>query len=314
MAEKNHLAKQQVESKNINDDTRPTKQSINTAGVIVLQWLSYAFWGWLAVGLIWLISIILVNAIAGDSVNGVIPYATAATLVLLPIAFVTDLFYRKYEPLKKTGAAMVIMVIHAVLFAILAIGTLVITVFTAINLGINTDPHDVETVTMLTALFATILYIVIFLRILNPFKSAKPSLVFGISMLAVALVLLIFAVTGPIIKSISTRQDRLIEANLTSVQTDINNYARSNNSLPKSLTDVDFSQKAKELIDKNLVEYTPDNLNHQRYQLCVTYTATKGQKSSYPDNSSYYLSTYNHPAGRVCYKVNANIKSEFKDH
>ena len=46
------------------------------------------------------------------------PYAVAAVLVLLPVSFITDFFYSKREPGKKTGAATIVMVIHAVLYAL----------------------------------------------------------------------------------------------------------------------------------------------------------------------------------------------------
>lgn len=290
-----------------------SKQTTNTPGVIILQWLSYAFWGWLILGLIWLITVILINAIIGDSVNEVVPYAIAASLVLLPIAFVVDLFYRKREPVQKTGGAMVIMVVHAVLFALLAIGALVTTVFTAINLAINvpTSPNG-QLVAVLTALSATILFAALFLRILNPLKSKKPSLIFGMSMLAITILLLALAIVGPIAKSINTRQDRLIEQNLPSVKSDIGDYTRANNKLPKSLSDITLSSESKELTDKNLVEYIPDLATQQTYQLCVNYIASKGQPSS-RSNSYDYISTYSHLAGRVCYKLNSNINDDFSE-
>lgn len=295
----------------------------NTPGVVVLQWLTYAFWGWLILGLIWLVSVILINAILKESVSEVVPYAIAASIVLLPIAFVTDLLYRKHEPVKKTGAAMVIMVIHAVIFALLGIGALITAAFVGLNAAINMgDNIDAQVVGLLTAVFAAILYVAAFARTLNPFKSKKPQLIYSFGMLGVSILLLILAIVGPVIQSVIARNDKLIERNLTSVQRGVNDYISDNKALPKSLDDVELTDKgAKELITKDLVEFVPGTTESTtarsglsttttyRYELCVTFAAASNTSSSYYDDSmdsndyKSYLYVYSHDAGRQCYKL-----------
>lgn len=305
-------------------DETPRPQT-SSAGVVVLQWLTYAFWGWLILGLIWLLSVILINAIVGSSVNEIVPYAIAASIVLLPLAFICDLFYRKYEPIKKAGASMIIMVIHSVLFALLGIAALIVTVFTTLNMAINIDESvDAQLVTALTAGFATILYAATFLRTLSPFKSKKITLIYGLSMLAITVLLLVFAIAGPVIKSFATRDDRRIEVSLPFIQNSIENYITSNNALPASLHNVTIdNDAAAKLVADNKVEYISDGKvikqsgSSERvsyhYQLCVTYTAatrspyggSSGYSSYSEDDDDYasYLATYSHKAGRVCYKL-----------
>jgi type II secretory pathway pseudopilin PulG len=298
----------------------------NSAGVVVLQWLTYAFWGWLILGLIWLMSVILITAIVGSSVNEVVPYAIAASVVLLPLAFVCDFFYRKYEPIKKTGAAMVIMVIHAVLFALLGIGTLIVAVFTTLNMAINIEGNvNAQIVTALTVGFATLLYAGAFVRTLHPFKNKKLASVYSFSMLALTIVLLILAIVGPVIRSIATRDDRSIESNLPSLQRSIDEYITENKALPTSLSSVTIDDEgAQMLVDQNKVKYVPDGKttittgaypqDSFKYQLCVDYKAPAysrygghaGYGSSYTDTGGgykTYLSTYAHEAGNVCYKL-----------
>ena len=301
----------------------PTHPHVNTPGVIVLQWLTYAFWGWLILGLLWLMSVILVNAILGESVNEVVPYAIAASLVLFPLSFVCDTLYRKHEPTKKTGAAMVIMVIHAVLFAILGILSLIIAVFIGINALINIgDPLDSQMVGLSVAAFAALLYAGAFVRTLNPFKTKKPAFGYGIAMAVVTVALLAFAIVGPVVSSIATRGDRLIEQALPRVQTSIDSYISDNNKLPSSLNDVTITDSdAKNLVDEGKVEYkaigklsettldeTLSTSSTYRYQLCVEYKAEKNNETtrySYSDEDGYtnYISTYSHGAGKTCYKV-----------
>lgn len=313
------------------DEVRPTepegKQHVS-AGVIVLQWLSYAFWGWLILALIWLVGIIATNAITGEAIEGVVPYAMAAAIVLLPIAFFTDFFYQKHEPAKKTGASMVIMVIHAVIFALLAIGTLVSMVFILISLATSTSANtDGQIIGLWVSGAATFFYLMTLLRVLNPRRASRLAFWFGIGMLIVSIVLLVLAVVGPMMKSITLKDDRRIVAHLPTVKEEIDNYTKENSKLPDSLSEVDFASSekdAKALVKDNLVRYkkigeaTPQlysttlqgggQTKEYRYELCVTYKAesTDHYRDSYGENEyKTYLSAYSHPAGDVCYKLAA---------
>lgn len=301
----------------------------SSAGVIVLQWLTYAFWGWLILGLVWLMAVVTSNAIAGADVDSMIPYAIAASLVLLPIAFVTDLFYRRHEPVKKSGAATVIMVIHVVIFALLGIGSLIITVFTVLSMFVGTGGAlEEQTAAIVTELFATFLYAAAFVRTLNPFKTRKLALFYGLGMLAVSIIVLALGVFGPMVKAVTERDDRRIETNLSSVQSSISDYVDDNKKLPEALGDVTYdSPDAGSLVKDGLVRYekvaSPKAAKsglfetdkyastEYRYKLCVTY---KGSSNSDYDNSysssrdeySSYLYVSGHDAGDVCYKLSAD--------
>lgn len=312
------------------------KPQTSSAGVIVLQWLTYAFWGWLISCLIWVMSVVLANAILGDNVSSVIPYAVAGTVVLLPLAFVTDFFYRKHEPLKKAGGAMVLMVVHAVLFALLAIAALIVAVFVGINMAINLDRStESQLVGILTSLTAAVLFAGAFIRALNPLKTKKFPLVYGIIMVVATSALLVAAIAGPIVASIATRDDRLIEDGLTNVSYGVTDYIDQKGKLPASLDDLSLTdERSQELVDRKLVEYKPEGkvtsstLNtlselktitldddYQfntratfRYQLCVEYKAEDKARnrpgySRDEDEYSNYLNTYGHGAGRTCYKL-----------
>lgn len=296
----------------------------NSAGTIVLQWLSYAFWGWLIVGLLWLMGIVLVNALLGESTNETLPYALAASIVVLPLAFIADLFYRKKEPVRKTGAAMVIMTVHAVLYAILGITALIIAVFTVVNALLNTGLQESHQVTLYTALFATVLYALVFVRIINPFKAKKPVTIYGLAMLILTIVMLTLAIVGPFTNSVATRGDRAIENGLPYIQTSIDSYFEENKKLPKSLDDINLNNEdAKDIVGDNKVEYKPETKDSttdslepvsgvvsQRYQLCVEYKGAKGDKEARNDAEDSkevnYINTYAHNSGKVCYKLEAS--------
>lgn len=298
-----------------------------SAGVYILQWLTYAFWGWLIGALTWLMGIILSNAITGQSVERVVPYAIAATVVLLPLAFVVDFLYRKYEPLKKYHASSIIMVLHAVLFALLGIGTLITTVFVGLSMLIESGRNvDGQWIALGTLGFATILYVGAFLRTLNPFKSTKSASIYSIVMLVASLVLLVISIAGPMAKSISLRDDRRIERHLSSVNSEVQQYVRTNEKLPDSLQQLTLTEDAKALVEDDLVQYKKEgevandgsslSTKSLRYQLCVTYKQASPSNSRYasPSYSSRvakeytsYLSTYRHEKGETCYKQETRV-------
>lgn len=302
-------------------DATVAKPEANTPGVIILQWLSYAFWGWLVVAVIWLLSVVLINAILGDSISSTVPYVIAAGVVLLPIAFITDLFYRKHEPVKKTGVAMVIMVIHAVLFALLAIAALIVTVFNSINALIETSTSiDGQVVIIFTAAGATLLYAAAFIRTLNPFKSKKPAFIYSMTMVAATVLLLVLAVVGPLVQALATKDDRRIEQNLPAVSQSINDYISNNEKLPTDLSQIELKDdQANLLVKDGLVDYKAEkgvasmysqNTIEYRYQLCVTFKAkdTTGYTRTTPAGEySSYLSVSGHDKGQVCYKLSQTI-------
>lgn len=306
-------------------------------GLVILGWLTYAFWGWLILALVWLAYIVGANTIANFPADDIVPYAIAATVVLFPIAFFTDLFYRRHEPVNKTGATMVIMVIHAVIFALFGIGSLITAVFTGLSMIIGTGgASDYQVVGIITGIFATFLYVTAFLRTLNPFKTKKLAFGYAYLMLATTIVLLILGVAGPMVKAVSLRDDRRLEQNLSGVQKAVDSYTVGKHMLPDNLKDLEYGDKAaKGLVDDGLVEYKKidstkstsakpimtwvpadqpydPNAGTYRYQLCVAYKQASSNYDTYrtydgSGDSEYnsYLSNYEHPAGKVCYKLEA---------
>jgi type II secretory pathway pseudopilin PulG len=185
---------------------------------------------------------------------------------------------------------------------------------------------------------ATVLYVLTLLRVLNPFKRSLFAMGFGIGMLVFTLLLLVWGVAGPTMSSITRRDDRRIEQHLRAVESAIDQYAQENKKLPDNLSQLTFNSSrengAKELVDDGLVRYKNEGLAPEpdpaapsyrrislikkyRYQLCVTYKQVSSKsRRDYADYSytidgsggySSSLSTYSHPAGEVCYKLQKTI-------
>jgi hypothetical protein len=292
-----------------------TSKKPSSPGLIILQWLTYAFWGWTILALAWLISIIMTTAISNIDTSDTVPYAIASVLVLLPIAAITDLFYTRHEPTKKTGAAMVVMVIHTVLFALFGIATLIIGVLSIVQLFIATGNATATKVTMYTAFIIAVFYAITFLRTLNPTKNRTH--IYGyIGLMSAAVgMFAILGFTGPLIQASLSKDDRLIEKHISSIPDSIRAYTAEHDKLPQSLSDIKpQSDEAKQLIDRNLVRYTPGKEADQ-YTLCATYKKSKSDPNisrPYPEpkGESAYLFVYDHPAGEVCYNLTTMPKTE----
>lgn len=277
---------------------------------------------------------VLATFIAQSNTSTLTTYALAAILVLLPLSIVCDVFYAKYEPVKKTGAATVVMVIHAVIFALFGIGSLIVAVFSIVQMLTSAGDHTSSQIALYTSLVIFVVYLAVFLRTLNLEQLPWLRKAFiGFMLVAVGLVG-VLGVIGPIAHERATRDDRLIEQNISVIEQEISDYANSNNKLPNQLTDMIISGNAKELIDRKLVVYTPNTLPSSTsadslsdleeiqigrkkeviyyYTLCANYkkASSKNNRAPYADDiskdrSGYstYISAYSHPAGEVCYKV-----------
>lgn len=304
-----------------------------SAGLIILQWLTYAFWGWTVLALSILTTTVIASFIAEADTGGFMPYGIAAVLVLLPISFVVDSFYSKKEPQKKTGAEMLVMVIHAVLFDLFAIGALIGAVIALVQLITSSADTSGIQVGLYSCLIITAYYALTFLRTLNPAQLSIFQRLYRFVMLASVGLIALLGIIGPVSQEVARRDDKLIESSLGGVSRTINNYAVKNKKLPTDLNALSLTGDEKKLVEKGLVEYKPEGpvtlgssrsststyssrLSNSsrveyRYQLCVTYKKESrgyGKYSSSYDRLnreeySSYISAYSHPAGEVCYKV-----------
>lgn len=310
-------------------------------GLLVLQWLVYAFWGWTALSLTWLTTISVghyVNSDDSDSYldfSSIIAYALAAVIVLFIISLVCDVFYARQESRQKHGATMIIMVIHAVIFALFGIGSLIVAVFAGISLLIGTSEgsNDGATTTLISALIICTVYGATLLRTLNLGWFKHGVKVYWVFMTIVAVTIATLGIMGPIAKAHLAKDDVALEQGLPSISNAIADYVEDNNKLPSSLDQLSsLDDSAEKIVKEKKVEYTPkEQLNTTigfgsdettqgvrttrqqspvfHYSLCVEYKGEKGSDygggSRRLEGNDYDTSpdTYEHDAGRVCYEL-----------
>lgn len=316
----------------INPQQQGSTQSSTNMPTLILQWLTYAFWGWTVLALSTLTSNVVASLISDSDVGGFTPYAIAATLVLLPIAFACDKFYSKKEPLTKRGPELAVAAIHAVIFAIFGVGSLIVAVISIVTMLTSSSDHKDAIVVLVSALIITLFYTATFLRTIHPKRLAWLAKFYPILMLVTIGIITVLGVIGPMAKERATKDDRLIESELSTISESINRYARKNGNLPDSLDNLELrNNDAKKLVSSRLVAYKPEGVYNRyydsdknssasfrrsqqssdpeiyKYQLCVNYKKEKRSSYSYEplENEEYTsasMSTYEHPAGEVCYK------------
>jgi len=249
----------------------PKAKETNTPGVFVLQWLTYAFWGWTILGVAYLVSITASFMLQGGDfsrpIEEPVAYGVAAVLVLLPVALLCDIFYSRLEAEHKKGASSVIMVIHAVLFALLGIGTLIAIAFSLVNMllsGYRIGPQ----VVLITALFMFALYMLTLVRTVRPFIAKKFRLIFKIVMAVIVIGVCVWGVVGPVAAAARTKDDRAVNQALSTLSSSIGSYVSSKNALPKDLNEVMATKEGyydtqdwtsiKDVVNKGLITYTPN--------------------------------------------------------
>lgn len=275
---------------------------------------------------------VLANFINDTETGGFTPYGIAAVLVLLPISIACDVFYSKQEPHKKAGAASIVMVIHAVIFALFGIGSVIAIVFSLVSIFTSGTDSSSMQVALYSAMIIAVLYGAVFLRTINPPRLGMFKKFFIIFMSVVVGIIAILGLVGPVANEHATRNDRLITGNISGLKSEIDEYAREKKKLPAELSDLSLDGDVKNLVDKGLVRYTantkpatvisPSGTARRStststtyyYQLCVTYT--KASKDRYRSSSSYandsdgystYINSYGaHDAGEECYKIKTN--------
>jgi len=312
------------------------KHSGNTPGVLILQWLTYAFWGWTLVALSWLTVLSVDYFVSQENrsdydyssslgSNTFLAYALAAVIVLFLVSIVCDIVYSKFEPRRKTGAATVIMVIHAVIFALCGIGALIAGVFAFVNMLVSGDDNSSAVTAMVTAGIMTVLYGLTLLRTLHIEKIKRATQLYWVVMVLATLSIIVLGIVGPIAYTQRMKNDRAVEEGLPDIAYAINEYAQDKNQLPTSLNDAELQQSyyfessnVKQIINKGLVKYTPkEQLNDMttstpntdddgvsiytpnrvktakvnpvyHYQLCTTYDfKDTGSGYNYDDDYSY---------------------------
>lgn len=293
----------------------------SSGGVLVLQWLSYAFWLWCSISVSVLAGIVINYFISSSKSyqwGDKLAYPLASVIIMLAIALITDKVYAKHEPAKKGGGANVIMLLHVVPFILISIGALVTVVFSFITMLLNSDPLatvDGPIKVMLVSLIVALLFGLISARAFYGGKS-KVRRATWIVTVALSVGFIVAAVAGPAADAIRTKDDRLIEQALPSLASDIRDYVSTTDKLPATLADVTHedsytSDAAQKLISSKLVTYKANTIASKNstydpgdvsVNTCVGATSSTDCGVSYGAKRFYY---------QLCASYKREKKSEY---
>ena len=303
-----------AQTASIAETTVPEKTS---PGVLILQWLTYAFWGWVILALGFLIGADLSFFMhtSDSDYASYTPYFFAATIILSIVAFGCELFYRRKEPLAKKGFATALMVIHAVIFAIFGIGSLTIALFILIAHFTSVDASNNSFVGIATMVIVTCLYATTFLRTIAPRNPKKWSLIQLIVMSITVLGALIAAVAGPIVSSAISKQDLQVSATLQDIDTAVQTSS-SIRELPATLHQIAtdsssgmLSDTDRTIIAKRLVTY--DKLSASSYRLCGTFTTKQTDSAKIYQGASTDSPDFgDHEATKKCWTLHSDSTTD----
>lgn len=318
-------------------------------GVLVLQWLVYALWGWTVLVLSGLIALVVNTLLqpASDGwssfFGGGIAYLLAAAIVLFIIALVCDIFYSRAERRhSRSNGANVIMIIHAVIFALFGIGALITSVFGGVQLLIGETVESAGAVgNIITGAVVFVLYGLTLLRVLRPRWIKAVPVMYWLLMSIALFITVVLSVMGPVAQERLRNADKIVEEELPALVEAINYQTGQSGRLPRNLDEVSSydlvgTQKQRNDFLESMVTYTPGKkltsssrlaepgamaLDDQDklfatptavylYQVCVEYKSSTGDEGYSPaapryDENRYEtsVSTYEHKAGRTCYDV-----------
>lgn len=144
--------------------------SHNSASVLILQWITYLFWGWTLLVLSLAIFFLVLSLINGSEIGSRILYPVSALVILLPVAVIADAFYGKKEPKTKKGVALAIMVVHVVIYAIFLAGFLISAMFSLVSMftTITSEEQNDALGYLISSLIVAALYGLLILRTLKP--------------------------------------------------------------------------------------------------------------------------------------------------
>jgi hypothetical protein len=175
------------------ESQKPLAHAPANPATIILQWLTYAFWGWTVSILSILIYVDIIQLFNQSSTANVSYYLCAALLILFPAALTCDSYYSKREPEKKEHAAMAVLVVHAVLFAIIAVASLLFASFSLVSVFVAKPERAFWDATFASLIFAVVLFSATFLRTLSP---AQYKWIPKIYKIFVTITVIIFVILG----------------------------------------------------------------------------------------------------------------------
>lgn len=295
-----------------------TKQQQPSTGTLALQWLTYALWACLAI-----VSLISSSLVISFFMTEQIPtiqeiaYLLTAMVILLAVATTVDFIYSKHENTKKKQPFTLVTTVHAVIFTLALVVSLIAAAFNLVN-------HFIEygsdlTSTKISLSVSSVAILLSAALVVRTTLAWRPKLSQQVSRWTLILVPAILIIVGTVFilpKSSIYQRDSLVEMALMDTNLRINEYANTNDSLPSDLSKLNLEGNSKKILDENLINYTPDtrksDAGRHYYKLCGTYklsSPSTNREVVYGGENEKSFDHYKHTdfaqhsEGEQCYKL-----------
>ena len=289
-----------------------------------LQRITYASWAWLAVSLLLLGQVLFeyMNASGQyallDQLSSSIIFPFYATVILLIISIVADLFYSRRVIINKEKEANKTLTKYTRIYIIMISAAFI--TFWAFFFDAFWRPWPPRSSSQ--AGFATSNIVVFFYllalltRVIFVKKFKYVRIISWLLMISIVVAMLVASFNGPI----TVRKDIQKQWALNTIESEIRRYVYSHNRLPDSLDSLEFkgssvdANAAKSAIKNNLVSYSKldskiinnNSLKSHEYQLCTTYNKDAFRKlpSNLVKSSKDTIKSI-YSAGYHCYDLKA---------
>ena len=289
-----------------------------------LQQITYASWAWLAVSLLLLGQVLFeyMNASGQyallDQLSSSIIFPFYATVILLIISIVADLFYSRRVIINKEKEANKTLTKYTRIYIIMISAAFI--TFWAFFFDAFWRPWPPRSSSQ--AGFATSNIVVFFYllalltRVIFVKKFKYVRIISWLLMISIVVAMLVASFNGPI----TVRKDIQKQWALNTIESEIRRYVYSHNRLPDSLDSLEFKgssvdvNAAKSAIKNNLVSYSKldskiinnNSLESHEYQLCTTYNKDAFRKlpSNFVKPSKDTIKSI-YSAGYHCYDLKA---------
>ena len=261
------------------------KPSMESAGIITLEWLTYVFWGLASLALNILVSLVVSYYVVEQGITASEPvaYAVAASLILIPIAFVTDVIFSKREDSLKSTASSIARIVFSIIYALVALGGLVSLVFISINYLLNGFMGEEVWVAVATSLTVFLAYLLLFIRVARPNFITSMRTMYRWLIALVIVIVCALAISGPVVNAFKTRQDRSIRSSMELIVNSISDNVSSGKSLPSNINEA-VSTVPQPMYSKSQSENTLDFANRG----LITYEPNSRQVSTTVDSRTYF--------------------------
>ena len=289
-----------------------------------LQRITYASWAWLAVSLLLLGHVLFgyMNASGQytllDQLSSSIIFPFYATVILLIISIVADLFYSRRVIINKEKEANKTLTKYTRIYIIMISAAFI--TFWAIfieKFWRPWPPLSSSQAGFETSIIVVFFYLLALLtRVIFVKKFKYVRIISWLLMISIVVAMLVASFNGPI----TVRKDIQKQWALNTIESEIRRYVYSHNRLPDSLDSLEFKgssvdvNAAKSAIKNNLVSYSKldskiinnNSLESHEYQLCTTYNKDAFRKlpSNFVKPSKDTIKSI-YSAGYHCYDLKA---------